>query len=310
MHPVLLKGQGLTIERPARSTGTAVGIGVSGLALALALALFARGLGWPISFPQFLAYAGAGAMTIVAAAFAFWTWACATMRYVVGPTGVTIHWGPMRQQIPIARIEALTQGRGEQRPRIAGIGWLGYHVGRGEVEGYERVIFYSTHRVPEDIVFVRTPEATFALSPQDRGRFIAEVVRYREAAGGVSTESPMVERSFVASHPIWTDRPAQLLTAAAVLLNLALWGYVFAVYPDLSNEITIEFPPIGDITTLESRDEILKIPGTASVMLGVNLLASFVFQPRERAATYLLLSGTALFQVVFCAAAIVAVVNA
>ena len=95
-----------------------------------------------------------------------------------------------------------------------------------------------------------------------------------------------------------------------MLLNLALWGYVFAVYPDLSNEITIEFPPIGDITTLESRDEILKIPGTASVILGVNLLASFVFQPRERAATYLLLSGTALFQVVFWAAAIVAVVNA
>jgi hypothetical protein len=78
----------------------------------------------------------------------------------------------------------------------------------------------------------------------------------------------------------------------------------------MSNEITIEFPPIGDITTLHSRDAIFRIPGTASAILGVNLAASLLFQPRERAATYLLLSGTIFLQVVFWVAAIVAVVNA
>ena len=114
----------------------------------------------------------------------------------------------------------------------------------------------------------------------------------------------------MAAHPIWSDRVAQLLMLAALALNVALWAYIFANYPDMSNEITIEFPPIGDITTLHSRDAIFRIPGTASAVLGVNLVASLLFQPRERAATYLLLSGTIFLQVVFWVAAVVAVVNA
>jgi hypothetical protein len=93
-------------------------------------------------------------------------------------------------------------------------------------------------------------------------------------------------------------------------MNLALWAFICAAYPDLSNEITIEFPPIGDITTLQSRDEIFQIPGTASAILAVNVLASLFFQPRERAAAYVLLSGTIFLQVVFWVAAVVAVVNA
>jgi hypothetical protein len=306
---VLLKGQGLTIERPARSTGTAIGIGVSGIAAAIALALLARGLGWPTSFPQFLAYLGAAAMALVAVTFAFWTYACATMRYFVGADGVTIRWGPVRQHIPVSRIVGMQRGRGEQRPKVRGVGWMGYHVGRGYMDDYGEVLFYSTHRVPEDILYVGTPGVTYALSPQDPARFIADVHR-AQAAGAESGMPAVVERDFIAAHPIWSDRPAQVLAAVAIVANAALWGFVFAIYPDLSNEITIEFPPLGDITTLASRDEILKIPATATAFLAVNLLASLVFQARERAATYLLLSGTVFFQVVFWVAAVVAYANA
>src|SRR3989442_1546543 len=49
VHAVLLKGQGLTIERPARTTGTLVGAGASSIALILALALVLRASGWPVS---------------------------------------------------------------------------------------------------------------------------------------------------------------------------------------------------------------------------------------------------------------------
>lgn len=306
---MLLKGQGLTIERPARSTGTAIGLGVSGVAAALAFVLLARGLGWPTSFPQFLAYLGAAIMALVAITFAFWTWACATMRYYVGVEGVTVRWGPVKQRIPVSRIMGMARGRGEQRPKIAGVGWMGYHVGRGTVEGFGDVLFYSTHRDPEDILYVRTPDVTYALSPQDPARFIADVERAQLAAED-SDMPVLVERDPIAAHPIWSDRAAQLVALAAVAVNAALWGFIFAEYPHLHNEITIEFPPLGDITTLASRDEVLKIPATATAFLAVNLLASLVFQPRERAATYLLLSGTVFFQLVFWVAAVVAVVNA
>lgn len=310
MHAVLLKGQGLTIERPARSTGTAIGIAISGLAAALGLALMARGLGWPTSWPQFVAYLGAAAMGVVALTFAFWTYACATMRYFVNAEGVIVRWGPVRQRIPVAQIKDMVRGRGEQRPQIGGIGWMGYHVGEGYLDRFGKVLFYSTHRDPEDILYVVTPDVTYGLSPQDPARFIGDVHRAQAAAEGVANAGVLVERDFIAAHPIWSDRLAQVLMLLAIVANAALWGFVFAVYPGLHNEITIEFPPVGDITTLASKDEILKIPETATAFLGVNLVASLLFQPRERAATYLLLSGTFFFQVVFWVAAVVAVANA
>jgi hypothetical protein len=251
-------------------------------------------------------------MAAVGIAFAFWTYACASLGYVVAGSEMVICWGPVSHRLPLASIKAVTQGRGEQRPRIRGIGWLGYHVGRGEVDGLGRVLFFSTHRVPEELVYVETADLVYAISPQDPARFAAALEKARKGAarGSTNADDPVVQRAVIAAHPIWSDRTAQWLMLAAVLLNAALWGYVLATYPDLHNEITIEFPPIGDITTLQSRDEILQIPATASALLGANLVAALVFHQKERAATYLLLSGAIFFQAVFWIAAIVAVINA
>lgn len=310
MHTLLLQGQGVTVQRPSSSAGATIGACLAGIALAISLALLARGLGWPVSWPQFIAYAGAGLMAIVAATFAFWAWAGATMRYVVSTAGITIRWGPIRHHIPIGRIQLMIRGKGEERPKVRGVSWFGYHVGRGEVGDEKRVLFFSTHRSAEDIVYVRTEDAIYAVSPQDTSRFITDAQKAYEASQSDEPAGPLVERDFVAAHPIWSDRISQLLLLGSIILNLALWAYIFASYPDLSNEITIEFPPIGDITTLHSRDAIFRVPGTASAILAVNLVASLLFQPRERAASYLLLSGTIFLQVVFWVAAVVAVVKA
>jgi len=312
---VLLKGESLTIERPQRVLGTLVGAAASLGSLALALALLVKTSDWPISFPQFLAYVGAGALGLLCLVFAFWAYACASLRYVLDRTGLSITWGPLTHFVPIDRVVGLVHGRGEHQPRVRGLSWWGHHIGRGQVEGVGSVLFFSTHRSPEDLVYVRTEEATYGLSPQDPLRFIAETQRFQQAVpAGRQAAQPgraaIVQRDLLAAHPIWADRTAQMLGVAALLLNLALWGYLFAVYPHLSNEITIQFPPLGDITELHSRQAIFKIPGTATAFLAVNLLAALGFQWRERAATYLLLSGAVLLQVLFAVAAAIAVINA
>ena len=136
---------------------------------------------------------------------------------------------------------------------------------------------------------------------------MAEVERFRQSAkpGG----SEIVQRDIVGSHPIWADRVAQLLALAAIVINLGLWGYVFAVYQDLSPQITIEFPPLGEITDVHSRSELLVIPAAALAVLAVNLVASLAFQWRERAATYLLLSGSVFLQLLFWVSAGIALAN-
>ena len=315
VHAVLLKGQGLTIERPVRTTGTLVGVGASLLALALALALLLRASGWPVSFTQFLGYLGAGLLVLLALLFAFWAYGCFSLRYVLDRSGLTIVWGPLRHFVSIDRIQAFVHGRGEHRPKVSGLSWRGYHVGRGYVDEFGRVLFFSTHRSPEEIVYVQTSDTTYALSPEDPARFVAEAQRFRQAGPlaaktPVEARRPAVQRNILASHPISADTVAQLLALAAIVLNIALWGFVFAIYPDLNSQIQIEFPPIGDVTTLEPRSEIFKIPLTATAVLLTNLLAALLFQWRERAAANLLLSGGIFFQAVFWVAALVAYANA
>ena len=280
---------------------------LSAVAAVLAAALIVKAASWPVSLTQFVAIVSATVLIALAVVFAFWAYACYTMHYAVDRKGLTIAWGTIRHYIPMERIEGLSAGRGEDRPDLRGLSWPGLRVGRALV-GDKEVLFYSTHRSPEEIVYVRASSATYAVSPQDPARFMAEVERFRQSAKPAGSET--VQRDVVGSHPIWADRVAQLLVLAAVLTNLALWGYVFAVYRDLSPQITIEFPPLGEITEVHSRNELLTIPAAALAVLAVNLVAGLAFQWRERAATYLLLSGSVFLQLLFWVSAGIAVANA
>ena len=307
MHPVLLKGQGVTIERPRRILGTVLPALPSLIAAILALALVAKAATWPVSATQFAAIVAAIVLFVLAGLFAFWAYACYSLHYVLDSRGLTIAWGTLRHFIPMERIEGLSAGRGEDRPRLRGLSWPGLHVGCGWLDDRE-ALFYSTHSSPEEIVYVRTPAVIYAVSPQDPPRFIDEVERFKQAARPGGAES--VQRDAIGGHPIWADRVAQWLALAAILINLALWGYMFAIYPDLNETITIEFPPLGEITDVHSRSEILKIPAAALVVLAVNLIAGLGFQWRERAATYLLLTGSVFLQILFWVSAGIAVANA
>jgi hypothetical protein len=304
---VLLKSQGVTIERPRRILGTVLPALPAAIAAGLALALVAKAATWPVSATQFAAIVAAIVLVVLAGFFTFWAYACYSLHYMLDNRGLTIVWGTLRHFIPMERIEELSAGRGEDQPRLRGLSWPGLHVGRGQLDDQE-ALFYSTHRSPEEIVYVRTPAVTYAVSPQDPPRFIDAVERFKQAGRTGGTES--VQRDVIGGHPIWADRVAQWLALAAVLINLALWGYIFAIYPDLNETITIEFPPLGEITDVHSRNDILWIPAAALAVLAVNLIAGLGFQWRERAATYLLLTGSVFLQLLFWVSAGIAVANA
>jgi len=286
-----------------------VGALPAALALSLSIALAIKAAGWPISWASFLAYLGAIALFLLALLFAFWAYACSSLRYLIDRSGLLIRWGPIRHFIPINGIEKLVLGRGEQRPHLRGLSWWGYHIGRGSVQDVGEVLFFSTHRSPEEEVYLQTAIATYGLSPQDPARFSQEVQRFQKVGRPASSEA--VQRHPLAAHAAWSDRIAQGLALAGILLNVALFGYLFAIYPDLSNRITIEFPPIGPITSLGSKREVLQIPAVALAILVADVLAAaLAFQWRERAAAYLFLSGAIFLQVLFWVAAAIAIANA
>jgi hypothetical protein len=202
---------------PRRATGTILGITASAWALVFAALLVLRGATEPVSLSTVFCYLVAGIFLGVGALLAYWTYACAGLRYTLDRNGLAIHCGFVRQVIPLESVKRLTQGELVPLPRIAGVGWPGYHVGRAEVQDIGETLFYSTHRRPAELVYVITASQAYAVSPPDVKKFVSEVESMRKQ--GVALLLQQAPRRLpLADQPFWFDRYAQGLALVAVLL--------------------------------------------------------------------------------------------
>ena len=292
-------------HRPARKLGTVVGATVTGWCLVLTALLLSRGLTADISLSVLAPHLAAAFFFGLAVLFGYWTFGCYTLRYVVNRNGLAIRWGAMRQLIPLDQIESLVEGRQAPEPRIDGVSWPGHHVGRAAVRRVGDTLFYSTHRSREDLLYLITPSQSYALSVPDRERFARDIQEQRELGPRVPVrQSP--ERYAVAAQPFWSDGTAQLLALAAILACVVVFGYVFAAYPGLAPTIPLSFPPMGGVTRVASKEELLTLPVTALGILALNLGLAVLLHTWERAAGYLLLVAAATLQAVFLVGAIIA----
>lgn len=296
------------IHRPARLTGTATGAAIVALALLLAALLMAFASPWAISTAKFLAFGVAFLLLALAAIFAYWTYACFTMSYALDEEGLSIHWGLVRQFIPLDRIERCVPGREARFSEIRGVNWWGYHVGRASVTGIGEVLFYSNHQSPWELTYVVTSSRSYAISPENSVRFTTELQRLQRAQTAAAEEAPVqrAEHPLVATYPFWLDRYGQALALIAVLANVALFGFIFAAYPGLADHLNLAFPPLGQ-TDIRPKREVLQIPATALALLAVSLAAGLAIHRWERAASYLLLAGAIFLQGLFLIAAAIAV---
>ncbi|UCH87154.1 MAG: hypothetical protein JSU97_01810 [Dehalococcoidia bacterium] len=296
------------IYHPARLIGTATGAAIVALALLLAALLMAFGSPWATSAAKFLAFGSAFLLLALAAIFAYWTYACSAMSYALDERGLSIRWGFIRQFIPLNRIERIVPGREADFSEIQGINWWAYHVGRGSAPGIGEVLFYSCHQSPWELIYIVTSSGSYAISPENSVRFTKELQRLQSSEAAAAEEAPeqRAEHPLVAIHPFWLDRYGQALALIAVLANVALFGFVFAVYPGLADELNLAFPPLGQ-AELRPKREVLQIPATALALLAVSLAAGLAVHKWERAASYLLLAGATLLQGLFWVAAAIAV---
>ncbi len=295
--------------RPARLIGTATGAVIVALALLLAALLMAFASPWAISAAKFLAFAVAFCLLALAAIFAYWTYACFTMSYSLDEKGLSIRWGLIRQFIPLGQIERCVPGREARFLQIRGVNWWCYHVGKASVVGIGEVLFYSTHQLAWEVIYIVTPSGSYAISPENSVRFTMEMQRLqRPQPAEEEEEAPRqrAEHPLVAKHPFWLDQRGQALALIAVLANVALFGFVFAIYPGLADQLNLAFPPLGQ-TDLRPKSEVLQIPATALALLAVTLAAGLAVHKWERAASYLLFAGAILIQSLFWVAAAIAV---
>lgn len=292
--------------RPPRTIGTLVGAGLAAWCFIVALALVVRGLTQDISLGIITLYVVASVFFFIGLLFAYWTYSLGTLRYTLDRNALTITWGDIRQMVPMSQIERLVPGRELPNPHIAGVSWLGHHVGRANVEGgIGETLFYSTHRSPQDLLYIVTPTQSYAVSVTDEVEF-AEAIQAQQRIGSLVSVPQAPDRLYLAAQPFWDDRPAQLLAITAFGVFFAMFAYVYQQYPGLPDTIALSFPQLSGVTRVGSKDELLKLPMTGVGMLLLNLGLGFIAHAWERMVGYVLLVAAIGAQGILLAAAIIA----
>ena len=289
---------------PRRTIGALIGSALTLWCFAFSGALLWRGLTQPIDLPAVGSYAAATFFFGLGCLFTYWTYSCLTLRYYLDRNGLTIHWGDIRQLIPMDRIERLVPGRELPAPKVSGVSWPGHHAGRAQVGDLGEVIFYSTHRTHEELLYVVTPAQTYAISVPDEARF-AEDLQGHQKMGQLVSLPQVTERTSLAAQSFWQDPIAQALALASMLACAVTLGYVFHQYPGLPDSIPLAFPSLGGVTRVDGKRELLTIPVTGLGLLAVNLVLSFILHAWERAVSYLLFLAAIGAQIMLLSAAIV-----
>ncbi len=281
---------------PHRALGVLVGAALTLWCFALTGALLWRGFTQPIDLPALGLYLTATVFFALGCLFGYWTYSCLTLKYFLDRNGLIIHWGDIRQVVPMDRIERLVPGRELPAPKVTGVSWLGHHVGHGPVEGLGDAIFYATHGSHEELLYVVTPEQTYAISVADEVQF-TEQLQGHQKLGQVVSLPQVTERHSVAALPFWHDTLAQILALAVIAGFVVMLGYVFQQYPGVPEKFAVQ--GFGD------KSDLLSIPITGLGLLAVSLVLGFMLHALDRAAGYVLFLAGIGTQIVLLSAAII-----
>ena len=204
-------------QQPATIAGAAALI-----AAVMALALVIRAASDGISFASFLAYLCALVLTGVATLCGYWAISLNSLRYELIGGALMINWGLSRQVVPLANMQRVVRGRSLGLPVVDGLsfpGW-GCHIGRARVPRVGKVLFYSTHRAPEEILYLVTAETAYGLSPVDQPGFIQALQAAMGQYAGLEGVRQELQRHPLAALPFWSDRVALAAAAPSAYLRL------------------------------------------------------------------------------------------
>lgn len=289
------------LYRPPRLRGVLLGALFTTWAGALAGLLFVRAVVLDVSLAMLLGYAASALFVALSLLFGYWTYATAELRYIVDRNALAIQWGGVRQLIPLKAIERLIPGRNVPEPKVSGVTGPGLHFGRAQVDRVGDTLFYSTHVNRDQILYVVTESQSYALTVEDPAAF-AQAIQDRQGKEVVATRQAPI-RTTLAGQGFWFDPAAYAMVGLALVLGLALAGYVFYEYAGLPDSMEISFPPLGGIVRVGAKREVLQIPFTALIILVVNLTLGFMVYSMERMAAYLLWGSAVILQVLFWIAA-------
>jgi hypothetical protein len=299
----------VSVFKPSSSVGAVWGATVVAVCYGVAVLLLLKGLNHEVDMGQLYPLLGSGFFFAIGSLYLYWTWGCRSLRYVVDRNSLSIRWGGLQQVIPLDHIERLVPGEGSEVSHVDGVSWPGHHVGRGfvPVMGGD-VLFYSAHRSLAEVLYVQTPDQTYAISVPDQMIF-AQTIQSAQARGPLFEQEQAVHRWGLAAQSFWVDPNARVLAALLIASFVAVLAYTLHQYPDLSQSVALRFPSLGGIVRVSDKSELLDIPRSGLGFLALNLVLAIVLHSWERMVGYVLLLAGIGVELMLLIAAIVAVAN-
>jgi len=271
------------VFKPRRSTGVLVGVAII-LSILVLDALLLSYLRWGQISLVFFIFALLVILSLpLLALLGYLVYGLFNLRYQLHRDALTIVWGATQQIIPLGNIQEVVRGEDLGKEiKVRGISWPGYLVGRGQIEGIGRALFYATGPVAGQLLVV-TPTRTYGISPADPDGFL-DAFEIRQHMGPIQLLSYEHRQLDFLSWPIWRDRLAHLLLALGSGVNLILFAHLCWRYP--------------------SRAEMFKLPAIGLVVLIVNSGLGILIHRRQRVGAYLLWGGTIAVQLLCWLAAL------
>jgi hypothetical protein len=294
-----------TAFRPANGTGTLYGLALTLVALGAGGVLLYQGLNMAPQLEQVFPLLIGALLLGLGLLFAYWTWGCSSLRYIVDRNALSIRWGNVQQIVPLGSIEKLIPA-GSENVQIEGVNWTGHHIGRGMVEDLGEVLFYSSHRNFAEVLYVVTPSETYGISVLDNV-FFAQTVQSNQSRGPLAEQRQAVRRWGIAAQSFWLDPVARVLSLVMLGAFVVVLGYVLDMYPGLSQSVALRFPSLVGVVRVADKSELLDIPRSAFGFLAVDLVLAVLLHSWERMVGYVLLLAGIAIQLMLLVAAIVAV---
>jgi len=224
---------------------------------------------------------------------------CLTLRYHLDRNGLVVRWLGTQQCIPIRDIQRIVPGHhfGGTIVRRRGVRWPGHERGAGMVPGIGRTRFLATRSLRDQLLLVAPGEA-YGISPRDPEGFI-QAYEARRELGPNRLLDRNLDRGRLLTWPLWTDHTAWVLLGVAVIINLALFGYLGSRYPTLDLQLPLHFDNQGLVDRIGTRMELFTLPVIGLIILGTNTVLGVALYRRERAGSYLLWGAAAATQALF-----------
>ncbi|MGC9333268.1 MAG: PH domain-containing protein [Anaerolineae bacterium] len=222
-----------------------------------------------------------------------------SLRYRLDRNGIVIRSVGSEAIIPIREVQRILPGQdlGKEALRRRGLHWPGHERGVGMIPGIGRTRFLATRPLSEQLLLV-TPGMAYGISPQDPEAFVRGFESRRELGPNRLLEHEE-RRAAWFTWPVWTDQTAWVLLGAALVINLALFGYLSIRFPGMDFQLPLHFNSLGQPDRIGTKMELFALPIIGLIVLGTNLALGLALYRRERAGSYLLWGAAAAAQALF-----------